>query len=164
MASINYILRYFAHKYPYKSELSKTRITKMIYLADWKSTQKFGSQITDIVWYFDQYGPHADNVYSTALKDKKLMIQHERTVYGYPKDVIIIKKTGQSDRLGFEFLTVNELEVLNEVIEDTKHLNLSEFIDYVFDTFPLKNESKNKVLNLVKLAELENTTQKTILK
>jgi hypothetical protein len=37
MAELKDIIAYYCKQYPHKAELSKARLTKMVYLADWKS-------------------------------------------------------------------------------------------------------------------------------
>lgn len=66
--TISDVLLYFINKYPYPDELSKTRITKMVYLADLYKTQVIGEQLTEIKWYFDHYGPYVSDVYDAAKK------------------------------------------------------------------------------------------------
>lgn len=51
------IVAYILKNYPNKKDLSKARVTKMVYLVDWRAAFDLGSQATDIQWYFDNYGP-----------------------------------------------------------------------------------------------------------
>ncbi|MER2009033.1 MAG: type II toxin-antitoxin system antitoxin SocA domain-containing protein, partial [Psychrobacillus sp.] len=74
MGKINEVLYYFLENYPYNDELSKTRITKMVYLADWYYSIKYRKQITEIEWYFDHYGPYVSDVFDEADKDPNLTI------------------------------------------------------------------------------------------
>ena len=92
MVKIKYIVRHFAKNYPYKSELSKTRMTKMVYLADWYYALKYGKQITNIEWYFDHYGPYVIDVYNTVKDDRNLKIVDGFTRYGSPKQTIEINE------------------------------------------------------------------------
>ncbi|KQX69213.1 Panacea domain-containing protein [Paenibacillus sp. Root444D2] len=156
MTDIRHILRYFAIHYPYKNELSKTRITKMVYLADWFSSQRHHKQMTKIKWYFDHYGPYVSDVYDAAKKDNKLKIVEEFSAYGSPKLLIALKS---KDSLGLEELDKKETKILDKVIEETKTLNWSEFIDYVYSTYPIKNKARYNFLNLAEMAkdeEIEN--------
>ncbi|GKV69865.1 hypothetical protein NCCP2716_23630 [Sporosarcina sp. NCCP-2716] len=151
MVRVKYILRYFASYYPYKSELSKARITKMVYLADWYSAKKYGKQLTKINWYFDHYGPFVSDVYEEALKDKELIVKKELTAFGSPKETIYLK-TNSVDDLKLNRISEKEVKILNEVIEDTKMFNWSEFIDYVYNTEPIKNYKRYNYLDLERIA------------
>jgi hypothetical protein len=53
MARLRDVVAYLCHEYPHKGELSKARLTKMVYLADWRSAIERGSQVTDIEWVFN---------------------------------------------------------------------------------------------------------------
>jgi Protein of unknown function (DUF4065) len=155
MNKLRTILRYIILNYPYKNELSKTRITKMVYLADWYSAQKHNSQITNIKWYFDHYGPYVVDVYKEAANDRKIKINQSYSAYGTPKEIIELKKDYNPEELDLYTLSNEEKEILNKVIADTKHLNWSEFIDYVYNTHPIVTQKKYGYLNLVDLAQVE---------
>ena len=58
---ISNIIKYLLKEYPHKAELSASRLTKMIYLMDWKSSIDYGRQITNAQWHFDHYGPYVDD-------------------------------------------------------------------------------------------------------
>lgn len=151
MVKLKYILRYFALNYPYKHELSKARLTKMVYLADWFSSKNNGWQITKIKWYFDHYGPYVNDVYIDAIADKKLVVKDELTAFGTPKETIYLKNE-QTNSLNLDKLTESERQILEKVIQETKHLNWSEFIDYVYSTYPIRTQERYSYLNLVDLA------------
>lgn len=150
MVKLKYILRYFALNYPYKDELSKTRLTKMVYLSDWISAKKNSKQITTINWFFDHYGPYVTDVYDEARKDKKLEIVRDFNAFGTPKETIYLKEG--INELNLNKISFSDKEILDEVINSTKYLNWSEFIDYVYNTYPIQRKVKYNALNLVDLA------------
>jgi uncharacterized phage-associated protein len=153
MIDIKYAIRYLAFNYPYKNELSKSRLTKMIYLADWFSAQKNRAQLTDIEWYFDHYGPYVNDVYNAAKKDKKLIIKKDYSAYGSPKEIISVKDFMDEQELNLDRINDRDIKILDKVIDNTKHLNWSEFIDYVYDTYPIMSQRRYNFLKLVDLAE-----------
>lgn len=69
------VLLYIVKNYPYGDDLTKTRITKLVYLIDWEYTKKYGKQMTEISWYFDHYGPYVSDVLDEADEDKTVSIQ-----------------------------------------------------------------------------------------
>lgn len=123
----------------------------MVYLADWLSAQKNGKQITNINWFFDHYGPYVHDVYAEAKKDRMLEIVQEFNAFGTPKETIYLKEG--VNKLKLDKIPKEDREILDEVIESTKHLNWSEFIDYVYSTYPIKREKRYNYLDLVRLAE-----------
>jgi len=153
MAKIKEVIYYFLINYPYKDELSKTRLTKMIYLADWESAKRCGKQITKINWYFDHYGPYVPDVYQVALKDKKINIKKGFSAFGSPKETIEFDKGYADYSVDNVRLNIEQVEILDKVIEDTKYLNWNDFISYVYSTEPIESQEKYKKLDLVKLAE-----------
>ncbi|MBN3553318.1 SocA family protein [Fictibacillus nanhaiensis] len=155
MNKIRGLLRYFTLYYPHKNELSKTRITKMVYLADWFSAKEHKKQLTNIKWYFDHYGPYVSDVYDEAESDRKIVINHTYSVYGTPKGIIGLKKEYNAEQLHLNTISDSEKEILDQVIEKTKNLHWSEFIDYVYSTYPIRTQKKYGHLDLISLADEE---------
>jgi hypothetical protein len=154
LSKIKEILHYFIKNYPYKDELSKTRITKMVYLADWKYSLKYYKQMTNIKWYFDHYGPYVNDIYNIAIKDKELEIICTQSAFGNRKELFTFKDNNK-ERKYFN-LDNNEIEVLDEVIEETKYLNWNDFIKHVYSTYPIKTQKRYSTLNLPELAKEHN--------
>ena len=50
---IDNVVRYLVRHYPESSELNKTKLTKLVYLIDWKYAQTYREQVTNIKWKFD---------------------------------------------------------------------------------------------------------------
>lgn len=151
--SINNMLYYFIQNYPYPNELSKTRITKMVYLADWFNSQRNGKQITDINWFFDHYGPYVSDVYMVAKKDENIIIRQSESLFGNAKELFTLK----DEFTGYN-LTDNERNILDEVINNTKFLSWNEFIKYVYETYPIKSNDRYTFLNLPELASIEKSS------
>lgn len=75
-------MAYICRNYPNADDLSKGRLTKMIYLADWKSALDRGQQITPIKWKFHHFGPYVDSVHHAALDDPAFRVVNTRSYYG----------------------------------------------------------------------------------
>jgi hypothetical protein len=157
MSKLKHVIHYFVQNYPYSDELSKTRITKMVYLADWFSAIENENQITDIVWYFDHYGPYVGDVYEAAQNDSHLLIKEALTPYGSPKEVITFKDEKHLnffEKLGVgEKLNDKDKKILKKVIEETELLTWNSFIDLVYSTYPIRSQHRYSFLNLVELAK-----------
>lgn len=67
MDKLEAVIAYLCENYPHKSELSKARLTKLVYLADWKSCIESNKQISGIEWVFNHYGPYVDDIYNAAI-------------------------------------------------------------------------------------------------
>lgn len=159
MSKLNKILYFYLENYPYKGELSKTRITKMVYLADWESSIKQGKQITDIKWYFDHYGPYVSDVYEAAKKDGKISIIQTTSAFGNSKELLEVNEKNVDCTSEFNEI---EVDILSSIIENTKYLNWNSFIKYVYSTYPIVSQSKYSFLNLNELAEEYKEKQKEL--
>lgn len=146
MENIKDIIAYFCLKYPYSNELSKARLVKMLYLADWKNSIENGSQVTDTKWIFNQYGPYVNNIIDSIKSDNRFEIIDKVNSYGTPKQLIKVHPD--------YIIKLNEgvIKILDFVINATSPLNYSEFIDLIYSTYPIKVSSRMSELDLVNLA------------
>lgn len=130
--------------------LSKARLTKLFYLIDWKSELDNNRQITDIQWYFHQFGPYVDDVMN-ALRYQT----HIFKVYRYPDsrggfyEVILLNDLDFKPKLDLE-----DQKVIDHVIHITVNLNWDQFIELVYGTFPVFFGVKGQFLNLKEAAIL----------
>lgn len=147
MEKLKEIVAYFCSKYPYPKELSKARLVKMLYLADWKSSITNFQQLSDTKWVFNNYGPYVNDIVENLKKDSTFEVIDETNSHGAPKQVIRLKHSYDSN------LKQEDKTILDFVIKATSPLNYSEFIDLVYSTYPIKVSSKKSELNLVELAK-----------
>lgn len=142
------IIRYIVKNYPYPDDLTKTRITKLVYLIDLENVKKYGVQITNIEWFFDHYGPYVSDVLDEADEDKSISIVRDISNFGTVK--YIVKPKRGKDELIYEDLSENDKNIIDKVIDATKNYYWNEFIDYVYSTEPIKNGKKYTKLDLKK--------------
>ena len=142
---ILYILKY----YPHKEELSNARLTKMVYLADWRSAFDNGVQITNINWYFDNYGPFVHDIEDT-IENNSNLIQKVITRNMFGKKKILYKFVNEKQTIE---LPSNVEDVINATIEATKGLYWQQFINFIYSTYPIVTSERYTHLNLVKKAE-----------
>ena len=142
------LIVYIFRKYPKVEELSKPRLVKLIYLIDWKHTIDNGRQATSINWFFNHYGPYVDTVIN-LIKENPLVFNVETRINAYG---------GVSDKI--KLISKNEFSINDTIrksadfiIENTSDKNWSDFINLVYSTFPIRNNSKYTSLNLIEKAE-----------
>lgn len=145
---ISSLIKYVLVKYPYKDELSASRLTKILYLADWKSSIEKGVQITDAVWHFHHYGPYVDDFIKAAKDDADIKVVDTITMFGGKKQQIELRKGFDSD----VEISADSKEILDFVIRATKDKNYEEFIKLVYSTYPVVSNSRYSDLDLVKMA------------
>lgn len=149
MNKLKEVIRYLLINSSQPSKLTKTKVTKLVYLSDWISSVKRNKQITEIKWYFDHYGPYVSDIYFMAEKDSKIEIESGYNAFGNPKETLVckIKKEKFKPKLNIE-----EQEILNKVLETTDDMNWREFIDFVYNTKPIKISKKYSTLDLISIA------------
>jgi len=136
--------------YPNPDDLSKTRLTKLVYLADWMSANLHGRQLTKIRWYFDHYGPYVPDVYEAVVSDHALRIQKTISPFGNPKEVIAMNHARLNPPI---HLALEDQKILDEVIEKTQNLSWNRFIEYVYSTYPVESQERYSYLDLVNLSK-----------
>ena len=154
MASVNDVMAFFCTAYPHKQELSNARLTKMVYLADWKSALSYERQITDIQWTFNHYGPFVNDIHNAALFDDRFDVLDSVNYYGQPKQIITIK---HGSSVGI--IPQPEIDILRFVIDQTASLNWESFIRLVYSTYPIIAGEKYSYLNLVEFARIYKNQQ-----
>lgn len=144
------LMAYILKKYPaaHNDDLSNARLTKLVYLADWKNALENDEQISGINWYFDNFGPFVNDVENAARENTELFeVQNKTNYYGSPKKVFSLKKNDTA-------ITLSEKEKLaaDHVIEVTKKLFWGDFIKLVYSTYPISSSERYSFLNLVEKA------------
>lgn len=142
---ISNIIKYLLKEYPHKSEFSASRLTKMIYLMDWKSSIDFGRQITNAEWHFDHYGPYVDDFIKLAKEDKDISVENTSNYYGGKKQLL---KLSNKFEESFE-LTKEQKDIADFVINATKSKNYEDFIQLVYSTYPVISNDRYCDLDLV---------------
>lgn len=148
MNRLQNIIAYFCTHYPHKGELSKARLTKLVYLADWFSALVDERQMTSIDWVFNHYGPYVNDVFNSATESSGFNISNDTTIYG--SDKVLISYSGDSVE---KSLSDRDKEILDAVIDKTKKLYFNDFINYVYATYPIASKERYSTLDLVSLAK-----------
>jgi uncharacterized protein YwgA len=145
MSIISEIAAYFCENYPHKSELSKARLTKLVYLADWEAAKRDGEQLTNIKWYFNNFGPYVDDVIDEVIKDRRFEVINSTNFYGDNKTTIGLSQLAKP-KAG---LSASQAEILDKVISDTRSMYWNDFINHVYLTEPVANTVRYSGLDLV---------------
>jgi hypothetical protein len=138
-------------KISHKSDLSKARFTKLVYLSDWKMSQKYNRSISNIEWMFNHYGPYVEDVVDLARDSVDFNVIVTRNAYGSIKEQI--QFTG--DFADCDSLDEEEVYVVEEVVKETEPLYFNKFIEHVYETYPVRESNRYSTLDLPKLARKE---------
>jgi hypothetical protein len=144
---IAYVLKYYPSDF--SQELSNARVTKMIYLADWHQSITRGTQITNINWYFDSYGPYVPDIKKTVESAPQIFdITLTNNSFGYQN-----AKLALLDKNYMPKTDIDSRISLDHVIETTKGMKWDEFIRLVYSTYPIVSSDRYSFLDLVSKAK-----------
>ncbi|MFV8044768.1 hypothetical protein ACMZ6T_08400 [Streptococcus pluranimalium] len=76
----------------------------------------------------------------------------EPTISNFGTRKYLVKSKNPKEELVFN-LSDKERRIVDSVIEETKVLTWNDFIDFVYDTYPIKYSKRYGVLDLVALAQ-----------
>lgn len=161
MADLKDIMTYLIGHYPERlsHELSNARLTKMVYLGDWHQAINYGRQISDIRWYFDNYGPFVSDIEETASANPAtFLITDDLNQYGQPKKLFKLKKPEFKSSL-----SAQERSSLDHIIAVTQKLYWNDFIKLVYSTYPVASSERYSFLDLIKKAKEYNQLKKGVL-
>lgn len=148
MADIKDIVFYLLKVYPHKRELSNARVTKMLYLADWRACLTMDRQLSPVHWYFNNYGPYVADVRTEVLAHPDLFhVEDTSNWFGSSKTIFAIR-----DREYEPQLQDADMAVLDHVISKTEGLTWDGFIRLVYSTYPILQSERYSTLELTTLA------------
>lgn len=149
MDKLKEIIAYIIKEYPHKDELSNARLTKLVYLTDWHQAINHKKQVTNISWYFDNYGPYVSDVLEKAKEYGDLFsCESTSNIYGSSKTLFRLKDGKYTPSIKDQ-----EKESVDHIINITKKLNWDEFIKLVYSTHPIVSSNRYSQLNLVAKAK-----------
>ncbi len=158
MAELHDTIAQILSTYPNPSDLSNARVTKLVYLSDWKHVLDHGSQITKIDWYFDNYGPFVWDVKECVEARPDLFrIDQTQNDYDTSKTLFSLKPIGYRPEL-----TQDERDSIAHIIRVTEKLSWSDFIRLVYSTYPVENSPRYTHLNLRQMAEERRMKQEQL--
>ena len=140
-------ITYLISHYPKEAELSRSRLTKMVYLADWRCAITRGRPMTEAVWNYSQYGPFAIEAETLLRHDPNFVTTIVFSAASGEVDSIALRNSVEYLSLTFE-----DQAVLNFVIEATAPMPGNDFTRLVYSTFPLITQEKYQNLDLMTAA------------
>jgi hypothetical protein len=126
------LILYFVYKT--KGFITKTQLVKFLYLADLYSVKWTGKQLTELNWYYYNYGPWDEEI-DTALKKLEGKISQQQL-----DNVTLIQVAGELPEIdGFDFLEGLRLMLENIRKEWAGITNdkIKELLNHVYSTAPM---------------------------
>lgn len=149
MSNLKEAISYILKHYPHKDQLSNARVTKMLYLADWHQAINRKLQITDIRWYFDNYGPFVWDIKKEIECHPEVFISIDtHNFYGQTKTLFSMKNKDYEP-----CLSDDQKQSLQHIIDVTEKLTWNDFIRLVYSTYPITSSSRYSYLDIVEKAK-----------
>lgn len=127
------LIHYFVYKT--KGYITKTQLVKFIYLADLYSVKWTGKQLTELHWYYYNYGPWQDDIDTTLNQmEGKEIIQESQG------EVILIKPYSTPDNLKELGLPTGLELMLDNIRREWAGITtekLDSLLEYVYNTQPM---------------------------
>lgn len=149
MRELQDVLGYIYQQYPYKGELSKGRVTKLIYLADWTMCLMTHAQISKLNWYYNQYGPFSEEIEALTRSNPLFSLEDTDNYYGGNKKSIMLKHNDDFEPV----LSDAQKQAIDATIKKTQDLTWQEFTQMIYKTYPLVKTSQYHFLDLPALAQ-----------
>ena len=141
---------YLCQRYARERDMSNARMTKLVYLADWKCSIEHGRQLTAVEWMSAFGGVSGEAVEALLKADKAfetLPVRDARGVTG--KFLLRVAKDAGSPSLSEE-----DRVVLDFVLETAERLDWLEFSRLVHSTYPVFSNDRDERLDLPGLAKV----------
>lgn len=150
MNTVDDIVGYICKNFPHNEELSKGRITKLIFLADWFMCLAYARQISPIVWYVNQYGPFTEDIDNLLQSNPLFTLKETDNYYGGNKKFFFLKDANEFQ----DHLPEDDRKILLSVINKTQDLSWDKFRKVVLNSYPLStNDNTNyQQINLISLS------------
>ena len=146
------IVAYICATYPEKRRdgLSNSRLTKLVYLADWTSVFREGGRpLTGIRCVFNRYGPWVADVMDCAKTDDRFTVTKTYNMFGSPKTTVGFIGDPQQ---AVEALDADTRLVIDSVVSLTVDMVYLDFINYVYETYPIVHGKRGTYLQLERSA------------
>jgi len=133
----------------HSASIGRTKLVKLVYLADVLSYQKYGKTLTGLNYIFYDYGPWAVEFYSALeslpmVKENKGLTSFGDLKYHY-------EETGQP--YTFTGLNQAEIAILEKIDQEWGGKRLREILRYVYNNLPLAASSQGEIIDFDVLEE-----------
>lgn len=125
------VVAYLRDASPRPEEVSRVRLLRMAYLADWKSAVERGRQMTALAWEFGEEGPYCPAA--------------GRAVH------LELSGAGRG-RDGYPSLTTEDEGLLDFVVRSVRDKGYPGVEKLVYSTYPILTQERHSLLDLAALA------------
>lgn len=143
------VLHHLLNKYENNLDLDIVTVTGIMYLIDWESSLRYGKQITNIDWLFNEYFLFSSTLYELINNSEHFK---NVTIFSpFGKEKKIIKNTCEQSNNNFN-LSKEDILIIEDVLSLVNYFNWNDFRNFVVNTYPVRSQKRYDILDLPKLA------------
>lgn len=156
MARLQDVLTYLFKNLGDRNDLNPRRMTRILYLLDWKAAIELGSQITDVKWKIVDFEPTID---LNSVKDLVYYVEHKDQSFIMEFLDFFNKLSREEQRLSRE-----EQSIINFVVSITAKKKDEELAHLVYSTFPAFTQDETDKIDLPDLAKKYKAVKPLLMK
>lgn len=131
----------------------KTKLVKLLYLADVAHYRSYRAQLTGLSWVFHHYGPYAFEI-DSALKGLRFDIPQEKAEVGPGREAIVFRPPRYLQAQMQPEALYEAKPLIDRVLREWGPVDLNELLDFVyFDTEPMANARRGQSLDFSLIPE-----------
>lgn len=140
------IINFILSEQTNRSGISISKLTKIIYLIDWRSSITIGRQITDLQWHANIHGPYTKTILEESQKEKNIIITTTINELGNKKTFLTLEHSRKPE------LNRDIIDTINFVLDATKNKINRDLEKLVDSTYPIVSSEKYSELDLTQKA------------
>ncbi|MCY0885788.1 MAG: hypothetical protein OWV35_07890 [Firmicutes bacterium] len=141
IATVRDALRYLVYATPSPADRTVLRLTKVLYLVDWRSAWGRGYSLTPCAWHFDRFGPTAPEIWDTVCHDPAWKVQ--------PRGRIMLTADA---RPATPTVTAVDAAWMDRVLAEAAGWTWADLVAAVWATYPIRTGQRGTALPLTALA------------
>ena len=119
------------------SPLPITILMKLSYIVDLVSMNKYGKKISEFEYVRYKYGPFSNNIYKYVEDLSEDNIVSGEPAYTPLGDEYIIYRYNDGVEIAFDKLTLNEKQIIDEVLDSLRGYGAKALVDLAYRTKPM---------------------------
>lgn len=121
---------------------SRTKLVKLLYLADVEAKEKLDRTITGLTYIYHFYGPYAPEIIEKALEMDGEEIREVYNPLFDRYEYYAVKEEADVD------LNPDEIKILNEVIKKYGRMNTNEIKEVAYNTKQMKRVEPGEIITI----------------
>src|SRR4051794_16153427 len=149
MVDLRDALIYVCNQYPPKLSLPITRLTQVVYLADWRCSIAYGHTLTRVKWFINEQGVYTTDIAAGIQSDPTFSIVCSRRLFRIVRRRVTVRHDAE-----LKFLSKKDAEILSAVMRTSATRSSTGFLRIIDSTYPCRHYRRDfpRPIDLVALA------------